>query len=568
MKYLLTLSIGPVQDFIAAARKMGDLWCGSELLSDIACAAARKAQESGATLIFPAPTLIARGSNVANILLMETAEGADPKKLADDIKTTARAAWKAHAGKAFAAAGNQIRTSTWDAQVDDVLELFAAWVPCTEKNYTNDRRAVMQLLAARKMTRNFNPAKGEAKVLKSSLDGLRETVLQEPGATRTVQQLRLSTGEQLDCVGVVKRLRSKENRFPSIPTIAAGQWLRDLKLKEAKDAKTCDQLKELFKTLHEMQVITSVPKEHQAILADWAYDAEPLYVSRHDAIRKENPEVDAERLDTTLKQIAKLVGEASRKHGIHLDTYYCIIKADGDRMGEALDKMKNYQEHQNFSKKLATFADSVPTTLRNHNGVCIYSGGDDILAFVPVQDAIQCCAALADTFKTEIGNTLSVGMAIVHIHEPLSIVREYAMDAEHNAKGSGTDTPRNGFAIHLHARGTDSASVRGQWSTNLHERMQYWQQLFAKEVLPSNLPYACRRDLADLKGWQDATELSQAIPQRLSRVLFHKDIKWDRAAGLEERVNNIVRETTTREKLDGLIEEWIISRFLAAGGDR
>jgi len=564
MKYLLTLSIGPVQDFIAAARKMGDLWCGSELLSDIACAAAKEAQKAEATLIFPAPSLIAKGSNVANILLMETVEGADPKILADDIKTAARAAWKAHANKAFAAAGNQIRTSTWNAQVDDVLELFAAWVPCTE-NYTNDRRAVMQLLAARKMTRDFNPAKGEAKVPKSSLDGLRETVLQEPGATRTVQQLRLSTGEQLDCVGVVKRLRSKENRFPSIPTIAAGQWLRDLK---AQDAETCAQLEGLFETLHGMQVITSVPAEHQAILADWAYDAEPLYVSRHDAIRKENPEVDAELLDTTLKQIAKLVGEASRKHGIHLDTYYCIIKADGDRMGEALDKMKNYQEHQDFSEKLATFADSVPTTLKNHRGVCIYSGGDDILAFVPVQYAIQCCAALADKFKKEIGNTLSVGMAIVHIHEPLSIVRECAMDAEHNAKGSGTDTPRNGFAIHLHARGTDSARVRGCWDSELHTRMQYWQQLFAEEVLPSNLPYACRRELADLHGWRDDNVLSEAIPQRLSRVLFHKDIKWDRAAGLEGKVNNIVSKTTTREKLDGLIEEWIISRFLAAGGDR
>jgi len=159
-------------------------------------------------------------------------------------------------------------------------------------------------------------------------------------------------------------------------------------------------------------------------------------------------------------------------------------------------------------------------------------------------------------------------MAIVHIQEPLSIVREYATDAEHNAKGSDTDTPRNGFAIHLHARGTDSARVRGRWDSRLHTRMQYWQQLFAEEVLPSNLPYACRRELADLHGWQNAAALREAIPQRLSRVLFHKDIKWDRAADLQQRVNSIVRETTTREKLDGLIEEWIIARFLASGGDR
>ena len=40
MPYLLALSLGPVQEFIAAARKTRDLWFGSELLSGAARAAA------------------------------------------------------------------------------------------------------------------------------------------------------------------------------------------------------------------------------------------------------------------------------------------------------------------------------------------------------------------------------------------------------------------------------------------------------------------------------------------------------------------------------------------------
>ena len=35
MKYLFVCSIGPVQDFIATARKSRDLWFGSWLLSEL-----------------------------------------------------------------------------------------------------------------------------------------------------------------------------------------------------------------------------------------------------------------------------------------------------------------------------------------------------------------------------------------------------------------------------------------------------------------------------------------------------------------------------------------------------
>ena len=35
-RHLLAVSIGPVQEFIAAARKTRDLWYGSALLSDVA----------------------------------------------------------------------------------------------------------------------------------------------------------------------------------------------------------------------------------------------------------------------------------------------------------------------------------------------------------------------------------------------------------------------------------------------------------------------------------------------------------------------------------------------------
>lgn len=52
--YLYVLSIGSVQDFIAAARRTRDLWFGSHLLSEISKAAAKSIAEDGGLLIFPA----------------------------------------------------------------------------------------------------------------------------------------------------------------------------------------------------------------------------------------------------------------------------------------------------------------------------------------------------------------------------------------------------------------------------------------------------------------------------------------------------------------------------------
>ena len=55
-RFLVTLSLGPVQSLIGAARRTRDLWCGSWLLSEAARAAARVLhQRQPGCLIFPCP---------------------------------------------------------------------------------------------------------------------------------------------------------------------------------------------------------------------------------------------------------------------------------------------------------------------------------------------------------------------------------------------------------------------------------------------------------------------------------------------------------------------------------
>lgn len=81
MRYLLTLSIGPVQDFIAAARRTVDLQAGSKLLQQLAMHLAQDIQDKGGTLIFPASAQVPGPNKV-----VATIDTDDPATFAQQLR--------------------------------------------------------------------------------------------------------------------------------------------------------------------------------------------------------------------------------------------------------------------------------------------------------------------------------------------------------------------------------------------------------------------------------------------------------------------------------------------------
>ena len=185
-EYLLALSIGPVQGFIAAARRTRDLWFGSYILSEVSKAAAKALDDMGAKLIFPAPenkNLLAADSElqVTNHIMAKVSEELNPEKLAKCAKEAARQRWLNFAESTLETVGREkINLKIWDEQVIDVLELYAAWVPwdSSKTSYKKARERLNLVLNGRKALRDFLPASGKWKgIPKSSLDGARESVL-------------------------------------------------------------------------------------------------------------------------------------------------------------------------------------------------------------------------------------------------------------------------------------------------------------------------------------------------------------------------------------------------------
>jgi CRISPR-associated protein Cmr2 len=580
-----------VQDFIAAARRTRDLWFGSFLLSEISKAAAKAVQAHG-KLIFPAPASHADldpGSplNVANVIVAEL-DGSDPAAVARAAKEAAKRRWSEFADQVFDQYKGVIRTDIWNDQIDDVIEFYAAWHPYSPQTYQADRAALMRLLAARKRCRDFLPAKGRAGVPKSSLDGLRESVLRPPhewpaGSRRL---LRLQEGEQLDVVGLVKRTWQPKSGYPSYPSvarIAADPWIRLLQSQQIDFGPLIAACRALGRdVVHEFD--TAGARGHPQYKA-FPFEGTVLFRSRHRDLREE---AEIEAGDTAFAQLVSaldVLSRAAKGKGLpgEPNPYLGVLIADGDKMGAALSNLTSPDAHREFSRALAGFAMQAREIVHTHSGVLVYSGGDDVLAFVPVDRCLACARDLHAAFgaalsawskKTGTELTLSVGLAIAHFMEPLEDLLGYGRAAEKHAKrprpGDVEQTERNGFAVHVHKRGGGPVTVRMNWSIDSAQHLQRLVDWIGGQSVPGRVPY----DLYTLAKVYDSwppESAGEAIKFDALRVLQKKQPRSDsRMEDLQGLIEGAVADS---KSLRRLADELLVARAIgavsgpAAGGD-
>ena len=568
MSYLLAISIGPVQEFIAAARRTRDLWFGSYLLSEISKAVALWLRDNQrAQLIFPHPGADLRRDsdfNVANVILAEVTSE-DIRAVAQDARQVAQDRWRQFADDAHGEAEGAIDEEIWRTQVDDVIEFYAAWVEARgDDHYAEDRRRVMRLLAGRKNFRDFLPAQGREGVPKSSLDGQRESVLKKRSEwlARNRAKLRIRDGEQLDVVGVVKRLAAGTRPFPSVARIAADPWIRGRVEQGQIDClrQICNQIYKNVPGLHRLA------EQVYPQFRDFPFEGTAVYPSRfHEWLEEVAPYDDAQR-EELQKKIGLLRSELRKLP--EANPYLAVLVADGDRMGQTLARLESPSAHQKFSHTLADFASQAKAIVQKHNGALIYAGGDDVLAFVPVDQCLECARELHDEFGELLAEyadgenrspTLSVGIAIAHFLEDLGILLDYGRAAEAEAKSPD----RNGLAIGLHKRGGAPITVRSQWAPSganntakLDGRLSEFADLLRCGHLPSGLAYELRTMASVYEGWP-LEEAAAAIASDVRRVLKKKESAADPSV-LEPHL-----EGCDAKQLERLANELLVARQIA-----
>lgn len=545
---LLAISVGPVQEFIAAARRTRDLWFGSYLLSEISKAVARSLSENGGKLIFPnLDTNLEPGHpeiNVSNVILAELSTD-NPAKIAATAKCAAKDCWMCFAKETFDEARGVIRSEIWDDQVNDVIEFYAAWVE-RSGTYLEDRKRLMRLLAGRKNCRDFQPANGRAGVPKSSLDGQRESVLKDPEKWHEQfrARLRVRKGEQLDVVGLVKRVAGGTQPYPSVSRIAADPWVRG-------NVNGLDLVKaacEVLGTPVIRKLDLSDAKGHPHFTA-FGFEGTAVYKSRHHELIEETEVTDDELF--ALREALGQLPEPS--------PYLSVLVADGDRIGAAISKLETPGKHREFSNVLATFANDAKRVVNDHNGVLIYAGGDDVLAFLPVDTSLACARKLHDKFGELLSSyknddglspTLSVGIAIGHFMDNLEDLLDYGRVSEKAAKKvDGKDA----LAVHLHKRGGGPIEVKASWKekdvkASLDIRLVKFAELMLDGTIPTKLPYELRNMAKVYESWEKGDVTETAIQLDLERLIAKKQSK-----GIEK----------VRKALDGYIDKMNATKLIA-----
>ena len=604
-QYVLTLSIGPVQEFIASARRSRDLWSGSWLLSEMAKAAAKSLFEAGAQMVFPFVDEATKDRlepcdrmddnfSVGNKIQVQVdaADDADVRDLVEQAKAAAQSRFETIARQALRELqapqdlNVTLRNEIWQMQLNDYLEIQATWARITEKGYSDASQRAASALTARKATRDFTPAHAadawdkRFMLPKSSLDGARETVLLEKAngdadlSDVARRKLGLSRSEQLDCAGIVKRLGGNSEQFTPVTRVAADAWLQGLPENEL--SKLCNA----YEPLIALNLATRV-KGNQGIYADFPFDAQLLYRNRLDAAlsdNKNNADVSEKlsNLKNALKPIWHKYGEPC--------SYWAMLLADGDRMGELLDKAKTIEEHQEITEALSTFAESVPAKMRDFRAQCVYAGGDDVLGFVALDKAVDCADALrqafsaclkkvSDVLKAEKTPTLSVGLAICHISTPLGNVRRLAKHAEKVAKGDNypADQQRNGLGITLSVRSGSDSDWRVQWSDEAGlAAFEKWKKWYREKKISSRIAYDSRY-IFMRTDFSPSNDLSSELHQNIRQAEFARML--DKARDMEGgKLDNEVQEALKRrlnarpdaDALNVLATELIIARWLAA----
>lgn len=545
MKHLMIFSVGPVQEFIATARRSRDLWYGSWMLSELSKAVAKAVYNHSGELIFPSPTeqdaLDPSSKFISPNKIVAIIEG-DPQSVVNDKEKGIYQAVVDRLNALWQDARDRVKGNIHDGlakeQVDDLVEFYWVSVPLND-DYSKSRDMAEHLLAVRKTTRDFAKREGNNHP-KSSLDGSRESVIpkgeypertdSDEAKKKKIEELyriyHARRGEQLSGVDLLKRLgqRKGEPDFPSTSDIAALPFVLRYNRKQGEKQTLIEALGDRISTAKGVIEGINEGLVFENRFAECFPSQELTPTQRQD-----------------FKNLLRLYAGKSQPN-----PYYALLAADGDNMGAVIDAQTKKEAHQHLSRALSEFTYSLPPIAKNNAGVLVYSGGDDVLAYLPIHTVLDFTRQIEFTFRDKlrefksekgISPTLSIGIAVTHHLEPLSDALELARKAEKEAKSV---PGKNGLAIILSKRSGADRLVKGKFS-ELFERLDTLIRFSERNAISVGTAYELQTLHRDLSK---TTIPAEGLAKEALRIIERK-----RESGSARDIQPEVKKT---------FENWIV----------
>ncbi len=502
-------TLGPVQAFVSQARRTRDFWAGSFLLSTLTAHAMNAVRKQNGRIIMPEVSddkmlervsqSSGRGPNIGTLPncfeAAELSEHFDGKKIAkavqDEWKRIADAVWTFDR---LETAG--VDKNLWETQIEGFWEI--AWV-IADAQETN-------VLAMRKNWRNHYPPEQSGD--KCTMMGEWQELSGVSRPNREVQknfwegvrrgmgagQMDLRDGERLCAIAYVKRrfvhVWEKLNPGWTLPTgvpstsyMAAVHWLERLIISDPDPQAIQDlcaeakKAKALSEKLTRITCLSSALNDHPAISGHLVDIDGPLFFenelrllseSKHAKTGEMKPD-EAKKIRVLRK---KVVASAKKNDPAFPDApspFYAILVMDGDHLGKTKKAMGG--DAIKLSEALAAFTGEVQVIVKKH-GFLVYAGGDDVLALLPLENALDCALAVRNAYMTVFKNkavlsgNYSISAAVIYAHMklPLTLVLK---DAQYLLKEVAKDEcERDAIAVRIWKPGGEQVTWSMKWGLN------------------------------------------------------------------------------------------------------
>ncbi|WP_027003410.1 type III-B CRISPR-associated protein Cas10/Cmr2 [Hugenholtzia roseola] len=544
MTHLFLFTIGPVQSFIAQARKTQDLYAGSRILSVLITQAMKALLTECPKTEFVFPTDINSDAK-PNRFTAVVSTDKDIQSVGNKVKEKTEEYFVKTLGKKVL----ELQPDSID-QLNDFLKVY--WVAHEVTldaqgevvNYANEIKQAEKLLGATKNIRYFSQL--EEKGRKCALNGeynvkfYRLSDSDRRNATAQLQKLKNDVGyeplqDEINTYIIKNKLFVDEekkvfivleNDDDTMPLklLQEGEGLCAVSLLkrhfefEDENAKNFPSTAKvaLLDTLNKNQIaqtyIDLIRSLNRGYADEQIYYEENLtqkYLQKQ-GYKKLQTELGYKNLKDNFDRMKKSVKDDK----LALSKYYAILVFDADGMGSKLEKCKSKAEHQKLSKLLGDYGKKATDFINGdtdyaqypkvQRGKTIYAGGDDFLGFLNLNHLFDAMQALREMFDKEVNSeldklgytdlklTFSAGVAVAHYKTPLSETLNYARAMEKKAKKvenkSDEKIKKDAFSIAVLKHSGEIHDTTFRWQEG-----EYW----STEVLQMTTQHLKNKDISD-----------------------------------------------------------------------
>ncbi|MGG7163509.1 type III-B CRISPR-associated protein Cas10/Cmr2 [Clostridium ihumii] len=432
MSYLLAITIGPVQSYIEESRKLIDLYNSSKIISDIMKEVHRYVLKFNETakLIYPNNN---EELNVdcSNYMIFEIDDIINFHNVEDEIYTKID------------------DENDYKKTIKETFYLFWEIEKIENNDYSSSYQNLTRMIRSLKNTYDFEQVEQQSQK-KCLICGKRNIVTQKLNL-KTRRDYKLNDNEELCEVCLFKRTykRNIEKNIESVYSIAIKNWKQFYK----------NELQELSRKLEE--VFVDVDKYYNPNEINKLVSSSDI----NKAYKKIESDLKLEISNEVVNDIKDIIDTTYKK--IQYPNYeYAFIQFDIDNLGcwiggKYLKDKSNLKEYQKeISQWLLKFSKELNKVLKDKCKI-IYSGGDDFLSILPVENIIEVVKIIDKEFKISVEKklkkymtyeekiTYSTSITIISCKDSMSYALNKTRKELNNVKNryKNKEMTKNGIAI-------------------------------------------------------------------------------------------------------------------------